>query len=238
MYYYQKNIGDYAKKAGRLTILQHGIYNLLIDSCYDRESFPMTVDDAVDWVWASSQEEIEGVEFVLKKFFEFDDQLGFVQKRILEEIEEYRAVCKKNSTNGKKGGRPKKNPDGNKNNPVGLNNNPDETDRKPVGSEIKPNQEPLTTNHKPITNLKESAWAEWITFRKLAKLKPYKTNAKAKALAKYSHEIQQQAVDHSIENEYAGLFPEKFAKKSKPKKPTSKSFDIASQDFKMPEGLL
>ena len=35
--------------------------------CYDRESFP-TRDEAIDWVWASTSEEIEAVEFVLRRF--------------------------------------------------------------------------------------------------------------------------------------------------------------------------
>ena len=68
MHYYKRNLGDYAKKAGRLSMLQHGAYTLLIDACYDREQFP-TLDDAIDWAWASSAAEIEAVEFVLRKFF-------------------------------------------------------------------------------------------------------------------------------------------------------------------------
>lgn len=32
MHHYRRNIGDYHKKAGRLSILQHGVYNLL-DAC-------------------------------------------------------------------------------------------------------------------------------------------------------------------------------------------------------------
>jgi uncharacterized protein YdaU (DUF1376 family) len=49
MHYYKRNLGDYAKKAGRLTMLQHGAYTLpLIDSCYDRES-SSTLEQAIDW---------------------------------------------------------------------------------------------------------------------------------------------------------------------------------------------
>ncbi len=33
MHYYKRNIGDYARKAARLTFQQHGIYCLLIDAC-------------------------------------------------------------------------------------------------------------------------------------------------------------------------------------------------------------
>lgn len=72
MHYYKRNLGDYSKKAGRLSMLQHGAYTLLIDACYDREQFP-THKEAVDWTWASSAAEIEAVEFVLRKFFTLED---------------------------------------------------------------------------------------------------------------------------------------------------------------------
>lgn len=85
MHYYKRNIGDYHKKAGRLSMLQHGAYTLLIDSCYDREKFP-TKEEAIDWAWASSKEEIEAVEFVLKKFFKLEDGV-YIQKQIKENID-------------------------------------------------------------------------------------------------------------------------------------------------------
>lgn len=88
MHYYKRNIGDYYKKAGRLTMLQHGAYTLLKDACYDRETFP-TLDEAIDWVWAASKEEIEAVEFVLNKFFCKDESGYFVQDRVQEELDKY-----------------------------------------------------------------------------------------------------------------------------------------------------
>ena len=87
MHYYKKNIGDYAKKAGRLTMLQHGSYTLLLDACYDREKFP-TLDEAIEWTWASTTEEVEAVTFVLKKFFVLEDGV-YVQNRIREELENF-----------------------------------------------------------------------------------------------------------------------------------------------------
>ena len=71
MHYYKRNLGDYAKKAGRLTMLQHGAYTLLIDSCYDREIFP-TLEQALEWTWASTEAEVDAVKFVLSRFFELD----------------------------------------------------------------------------------------------------------------------------------------------------------------------
>ena len=85
MHYYKRNLGDYAKKAGRLSMLQHGAYTLLIDACYDREQFP-TMDEAIDWTWASSTAEIEAVQFVLSKFFDLSADGRYVQSRIEEEL--------------------------------------------------------------------------------------------------------------------------------------------------------
>jgi len=40
MNYFKFHIGDYAKKCGRLSMLEHGAYTQLIQACYDRERFP------------------------------------------------------------------------------------------------------------------------------------------------------------------------------------------------------
>lgn len=123
MHYYKKNIGDYHKKAGRLSMLQHGAYTLLIDSCYDREIFP-TREEAIDWTWASSDEEILAVDFVLKKFFSLSEDGRYIQSRIEEEIAEYQEFCEQQQEKGKRGGRPKKKPDESQEKPGGLNKNP------------------------------------------------------------------------------------------------------------------
>ena len=88
MHYYKRNLGDYAKKAGRLTMLQHGAYTLLIDSCYDREVFP-TLEQALEWTWASTEAEVEAVKFVLSRFFVLDKDGCYVQDRILQELLHY-----------------------------------------------------------------------------------------------------------------------------------------------------
>lgn len=94
MHYYKRNIGDYHKKAGRLSMLEHGAYTLLIDSCYDRERFP-SEEEAIDWCWARSDEEISAVKFVLSRFFTLVDGL-YVQDRISEEIASYKDRALKN----------------------------------------------------------------------------------------------------------------------------------------------
>ena len=85
------------------------MYTLLIDACYDREKFP-TREEALDWVWAGTPEEVQAVDFVLGKFFSLKDG-RYVQKRIAEELADYRLFCEQQAAKGKAGGRPKK-PDG------------------------------------------------------------------------------------------------------------------------------
>jgi len=98
VHYYKKQIGQYNNKAARLSILQHGVYNLLIDCCYDRERFP-TRKDAIEWLWVSTPEEEQALDFVLNKFFIKNKKGEFVQDRIAEELEKYRARCITNKTN-------------------------------------------------------------------------------------------------------------------------------------------
>lgn len=133
MHYYKRNIGDYSIKAGKLTMLQHGAYTLLMDCCYDREQFP-TREQAVEWTWAVSDEEIAAVDFVLSRFFTLEGE-HYIQKRIAEELGAYHdraAINKKNRAKGKRIG--------------------DESSTN--GDERSPNHKPLTNNHKPKTNFK------------------------------------------------------------------------------------
>ncbi|HAV3588544.1 TPA: DUF1376 domain-containing protein [Acinetobacter baumannii] len=150
MHYYERNIGDYYRKAGRLNILQHGVYNLLMDACYDRESFP-TLEEAIDWVWAETEEEIDAVKFVLKKFFKLNEDGVYVQTHIEEELCRYREYCAKQAENGKKGGRPKKNPNndsGNNGNDFDNSGFKNESQENPNESELNP-KKPKETQTKP-----------------------------------------------------------------------------------------
>jgi uncharacterized protein YdaU (DUF1376 family) len=135
-----------------------------MDSIYDREEFP-TLQQAIDWVWASSSDEVEAVGFVLSKFFVLEDGI-YTQNRIAEEIEEYTAICESNAINGKKGGRPK----GAKNKPKETQSVLIETQSLNLKSEInqgvsesKPNHKPLTTNH-IIDQKKEFVEKAWTYF--------------------------------------------------------------------------
>ena len=135
MHYYKKNIGDYAKKTGRLTMLQHGAYTLLIDACYDRERFP-TIDEAIEWTWALTQDEIAAVEFVLKRFFTLEGD-RYVQSRIQDELNDYHELSIKNKE-------------------IALEREARRrskiTNRIQSVNESSPNQEPRTKNQEPISN--------------------------------------------------------------------------------------
>ena len=137
MHYYKRNIGDYAKKAGRLSLLEHGVYTLLIDACYDRERFP-TLEEAIDWTWARSDEEVAAVKFVLARFFDLQDGV-YVQKRIAEEVANYQQNAEKNKR-------------------IAIEREQKRTNRtrsvheaSPEQHEAPPNQEPLTKNQEPLT---------------------------------------------------------------------------------------
>ena len=142
MHYYKKNIGDYAKQAGRLSMLEHGAYTLLLDTCYDREQFP-TEDEAVDWCWARTEQEVAAVKFVLSKFFTLIDGV-YVQKRVQEELTAYQQNVETNTRIATEREAKRK----------GVKPTVNEacTKREPTVNEAPPNQEPRTINHKPITN--------------------------------------------------------------------------------------
>jgi len=156
MHYYKRNIGDYAKKTGRLTMLQHGAYTLLIDSCYDREAFP-TLDEAIEWTWASTEAEVEAVKFVLSRFFKLDKDGCYVQDRVLEELLNYH----KNADTNKRIADERE-----------AKRKESRTKREPSVDEPPPNHKPLTINQEPIKERTRGSrlsadwvlpkeWADW-----------------------------------------------------------------------------
>lgn len=147
MHWFKRNIGDYHKKAGRLTMLQHGAYTLLMDSCYDREQFP-TMEEAIEWVWASSKEEVEAVEFVLSRFFSLENGV-YIQHRIAEEVEDYQSKSENNKRialerEAKRREERTKEHDSCTGGEQDVNETP-------------PNQEPVTSNQEPVTKNKRFA---------------------------------------------------------------------------------
>ena len=157
MHYYKKNIGDYHKKAGRLTMLQHGAYTLLMDACYDREEFP-TIEAALEWVWASSEDEIQAVKFVLSKFFDLIDGV-YIQNRIERELEGYQKNAKTNQRialeREAKRRQAKRLKESTKRDENSTKREPTVNESLGKQHEAPPNYELLTTNHKPLTTNQE-----------------------------------------------------------------------------------
>lgn len=148
MHYFKRNIGDYHKKAGRLTMVEHGAYTLLLDACYDRERFP-TEEEAIDWCWARNDEEIAAVKFVLSKFFTFENGI-YVQHRVKEEIEAYKAKSENNARIAREREAKRRKPTQPDNEQL-----PGVHDSCGSGDEAPPNHKPITTNQEPITNKEE-----------------------------------------------------------------------------------
>lgn len=68
MNYYERHLGDYAKDAGHLSMLEHGAYSLLMDRYYTTEA-PIPADQAYRLTRARSKDEQEAVDAVLGEFF-------------------------------------------------------------------------------------------------------------------------------------------------------------------------
>lgn len=94
MNFYKRHLGDYAKKAGHLSPLEHGVFNLILDAYYDREQAP-TLVEAIRFARARTEEEKGAVVAVLDEFFtEVDGR--YVQNRVEEEIAAYKQQAETN----------------------------------------------------------------------------------------------------------------------------------------------
>jgi uncharacterized protein YdaU (DUF1376 family) len=100
--YYRRYVGDYLRDTARLSLLEHGAYNLLLDYYYaDEQPLPLDKDELYTMVRAMMPGDRKAVDKILGKYFDRQAD-GYHQKRADHEIE----VSKKARTNGKNGGRP------------------------------------------------------------------------------------------------------------------------------------
>lgn len=97
MKWFKRHIDIYAKRTAKLTMTQHGAYTLLMDAIYDHEYFP-TIEEVNEWLWldTASDEETAAVNFILKRFFELDEDNRYINSRIEKEIAQYRLTASKN----------------------------------------------------------------------------------------------------------------------------------------------
>ena len=152
MNYYNRHIGDYAAKTGHLSIIEHGIYTLLIDAYYNRERGP-TKAEAIRWSRAKSADELASLDAILDEFFVCIDGV-YVQSRIEQEFEKWAAFQAKQSANGKASGRARKE---RKETPVEPNTNQNEPPFNDRSTKTNQSTNPLSTNPIPKEDQKTSA---------------------------------------------------------------------------------
>jgi uncharacterized protein YdaU (DUF1376 family) len=144
MYHYQKNIGDYRSATMHLSLLEHGVYNQLLDWYYLDEQ-PLPLDNRTLFRRLSAKSEIEqqAVIDVLEEMFTQTEK-GWEHKRVEREIAQYKAKSQQAREAGKLGGRPKKKG-------IGLDGNRDGYEKEP---DAKPtaNRKPLTDNQEPVVD--------------------------------------------------------------------------------------
>lgn len=83
MNYYQRHLGDYAKDTGHLTLLEHGVYTVLLDWTYATErALPEKIEEIFRICRAFSKIEKAAVQRVCAEFFPQG-----LNKRAMEEID-------------------------------------------------------------------------------------------------------------------------------------------------------
>lgn len=143
MHYYKRHLGDYAKKAGHLSPLEHGVYTLILDSYYDREQAP-TLIEATRWARARTEDEKAAVLAILDEFFTLAQDGRYSQKRVEEELGEYKGKAETNRVIAVAREQRKRE---RRENEANTNVAPEEHEPCTTGQ---PNQEPLTINQEPV----------------------------------------------------------------------------------------
>ncbi|MDN7790464.1 YdaU family protein [Burkholderia contaminans] len=158
MIFYKRFPGDYTRDTIHLSMIEDGAYGRLMDFYYSSEK-PLPPDSKAVYriARATDRAEQRAVDSVLSQFFDLTDE-GYRQKRIDIEIEKAQPKATANRENGKKGGRPRKNP---------LPDNPlDNPPQNPMGfqseTQPEPSGQPALVNHSHshIKNLSGGGTAE------------------------------------------------------------------------------
>ncbi len=145
MYHYQKNIGDYRSATMHLSLVEHGVYNQLLDWYYlDEKPLPLDNRTLFRRLSARTEEEQGAVTDVLAEMFQETPE-GWRHKRVERELAAYRAKAQQAREAGKLGGRPRKKVVGSGENRSGSSHN---RSGSAIKADAKPtiNQEPLTKN--------------------------------------------------------------------------------------------
>jgi uncharacterized protein YdaU (DUF1376 family) len=93
--YYERHLGDYARDTGHLSLIEHGVYTLLLDAYYSREKpLPAEMKECCKLARAASKPERDAVAYVLREFFT-ESADGFRQARADAEIERFKEKQRK-----------------------------------------------------------------------------------------------------------------------------------------------
>lgn len=126
MNFYKRYPADYGKKTARLTLAEHGAYTLLLDELYSTEAgLPDDFDELYRVCRAMTKPEQVAVRKVAELFFVVGADGLRHNRRATAELIEAAPALEAARLNGKKGGRPKKEPTGL------LVGNPEGTQKEP-----------------------------------------------------------------------------------------------------------
>ena len=180
MNFYKRFMADYASKTARLTLAEHGAYNLLLDEFYTTERpLPSEISELFRICRAMKNSERAAVVSVSEKFFPIGPDGVRRNARAEHELAEATPAIQAARDNGKRGGRPRKTETQTK--PTGFqNNNPD---RNPNETQTKPSakaphsSELIQEKEKPPIPPKGAKSAiglgEWLERVKAAGEKPF-----------------------------------------------------------------
>jgi uncharacterized protein YdaU (DUF1376 family) len=104
--FYRRFPGDYLRDTQHLTLAQHGIYNLLLDTLYSTEKPIRSREDAYRIARCDNTQSVSDCNKIIEEFFT-ENQSGISNKRVKEEIVHAQNRGKSARMNGLNGGRPK-----------------------------------------------------------------------------------------------------------------------------------
>lgn len=125
MNYYKRHIGDYARKAMHLSVLEHGVLMLLTDRYYENEQ-PFNMEQARRFTRAATEPGVDvALQNVLAEFFTHGDDGLFRSTDIEADLVHAAERAAASRENGQSGGRPRKNPVAQKKQPAKKAQEPD-----------------------------------------------------------------------------------------------------------------
>ena len=96
MIYYQRHPSDYQRDTGHLSLMEHGVYTVMLDAYYVRtQPLPKNRDVLCRLIRAFTPEERAAVDSVLREFWTEEDG-GYVNARAQKEIEKAIRQVEKN----------------------------------------------------------------------------------------------------------------------------------------------